>query len=139
EFRLLFENVAGPNYIQQHAPQGETTNDWTQLITMTGHKGLAAGQQLTPGAFAQQVAAGIQRSCPETFAARPLGNLAISGHNGFIALVGCGTVTAGEPRSEITLLVTVKGSTDFFSIQWAERGAAVARPPVLDEEKWKAR
>lgn len=138
-FRLVFENVAGSNYIQEHAPQGETTKDWSQLITMTGHKGLAAQSQLTPGAFAQQMAAGIQRSCPDTFAARPLGNLKISGHDGFVALVGCGTVTSGAPRSEVVLLVTAKGTADFFSIQWAERGAPIAQPPLLDEEQWKAR
>lgn len=138
EFRLVFEDVAGPEYIQQHAPKGETVHDWSELITLNGHKGIAT-RELTPGAFAQQVATGIQRSCPQTFAARPLGNLKISGHDAFIALVGCGTVTSATPRSETMLLVTMKGAADFFSIQWAERAAAVAQPPVLDEEKWRAR
>src|SRR5690606_25863734 len=139
EFRLVFEDVAGSDYTQQHAPQGETAHDWSQLITLSGHKGIATRQPLTPGAFAQQIATGIQRSCPQTFAARPLGNLKISGHDAFIALVGCGTVASGVPRSETLLLVTIKGAADFFSIQWAERAAAVTQPPVLDEEKWRAR
>lgn len=138
-FELAFENATGARYIQEHIPAGETLQQWTQMITLGGHKDLAADATVTPISFLQQVTAGFQRSCPTTHAVKPLGRLDINGHPGFIALAGCGTVGAPQPHSEVALLVAVQGAQDYYSIQWAERGPASAQPPVLDEAHWRAR
>lgn len=139
EFGLAFEDSDDRHYVQEHVPAGESTVAWSQMISLSGQKGLAAQSQLTPATYAQQLAEEIQRSCPDTFAARPLGSVKFGIHDGFVALAGCGRVNSGMPRSEVVLLVTVKGSADYYSIQWAERDAAMVQPPLLDEQKWKAR
>jgi len=109
------------------------------MVTLTGAKGLAANQDFTPQRVVQFIASGFQRACPSTFAAQEFGKLKISGHDAFAALVGCGTVSSGVPRSEVALLLAVKGSADYYTIQWAERTQQSSKPPVLDRAKWLAR
>jgi hypothetical protein len=69
-----------------------------------------------------------------------LGALQISGFDAFIALVSCGSLTShGIKYSETTLLVAIKGTSDSYTVQWAERAAASSRPMDLDEATWRAR
>lgn len=138
-FKGAFENTTPSNYIQEHVPEGQTKDSWTQMLTLTGAKGVAANPQITPAVTLQSIASGFQRACPETFALKPLGSLKVGGHDGFAALAGCGSVKSGAPRSEVALLIAVKGTADMYTIQWAERTAASSTAPVFDEQVWKTR
>jgi len=54
-------------------------------------------------------------------------------------VIGCGSVDSGPARhSETALLIAIKGTSDYYTIQWAERGQATDKPPI-DDEKWSAR
>jgi hypothetical protein len=87
----------------------------------------------------QLIAAGFKEICPATFAARPLGNIKVGEYEGFAALVGCGTIEKGEPYSEVAFMIAIKGTSDIYTIQWAERSAAIAQPPDMDDTRWKPR
>ncbi|MGH8634725.1 MAG: hypothetical protein ACRET7_11420 [Burkholderiales bacterium] len=138
-FKLAHEQGTGSQYIQEHVPEGESVEKWSQMITLTGAKGLAANPKATPQLFLQQIAGGFQRACPSSFVAKGLGSFEISGHEAIAALVGCGAVQTGLPRSEVAILIAVKGSADYYTIQWAERGPQLNQPLVLDDTKWLAR
>lgn len=69
-FKHAYEKDSGSFYIEEFVPNGETVDTWSQMITVTGSKGLAANESATPQRLAEQVAAGIQRACPATFAAK---------------------------------------------------------------------
>jgi hypothetical protein len=119
---------------------GETVEHWLQMITVTGAKGLAANPRVTPQSFIEQIAGGFKNACPDTFSAKGLGALKVSGRDAFIALAGCGTVSSdGAAHGEAALLIAIKGSADYYTIQWAERGPASARPITYDEAMWKER
>ncbi|HEX2650761.1 MAG TPA: hypothetical protein VHN19_12595 [Burkholderiales bacterium] len=135
-FKPAFAKDSGPNYIQEYVPEGEALERWSQIITMTGVKGLAANQAVTPQRVVEQIASGFQRACPSSFSVQPLGALKISGYDGFVAVFGCGTVSTGSPRSEIAIVLAVKGAADYYTFQWAERAQQSAQRPVLDGEKW---
>lgn len=138
-FKPAFANDRGTQYTQEFVLEGETVEKWSQMVTLTGAKGLASNQEVTPQRFVQHIAGGFQRVCPSTFAAQAFGTLKVSGHDAFVALVGCGTVTSGLPRSEIAMILAVKGSADYYTVQWAERNQQSSQPPMLDPEKWRAR
>jgi hypothetical protein len=139
-FTTVFENTSGSQYTREAVLDGESVERWSQMITVTGAKGLAANPRLTAQSFVEQIAGGFKNACPDTFSAKGLGALKISGRDAFIALAGCGTVASdGSARSESALLVVIKGTADYYTIQWAERGPASARPMVLDEAMWKER
>jgi len=138
-FTAVFENTKGGHYIREAVLKGETPERWTQMITVTGEKGMT----LTPGAapenFAGSIAGGFKSACPDSFAARPFGALKFGRFEGFGAVIGCGRVDSGPTRhSETALLITLKGTTDYYTIQWAERGPESDEPPVNDE-RWQAR
>jgi hypothetical protein len=138
-FKHSYQNDTGAQYIQESVLDGETVEKWSQMLTVTGAKGLATNANITPERLLQQVAAGFQRACPSSFAAKGLGALKISGYDAFAALVGCGAVQSGVPRSEIAILLAVKGSSDYYTIQWAERSQQSSQPPALDDTKWLAK
>jgi hypothetical protein len=73
--------------------------------------------------------------CPDTFAARGLGATTVSGHDGFVAWASCGTLNSGGyAHSESTLFICIKGTEDYYTVQWSERGPASSAPLVYDDD-----
>ncbi|MGV0986538.1 MAG: hypothetical protein ACOYB2_18475 [Limnohabitans sp.] len=134
-FKPAFAKNTGTSYMQEYVLEGETVEKWTQMVTLSGVKGLSINQAFTPRSFVEFVASGFRSACPSSFAARSFGTLKISGHDAFVALFGCGTVSAEPARSEIAMVLAVKGVHDYYTIQWAER-AAPSSSLILDGEKW---
>ncbi|MBN8993118.1 MAG: hypothetical protein J0H42_33205 [Rhizobiales bacterium] len=138
-FTTVFENTNGPNYIREAVPKGETAKSWTQMITATGVKGAAGSAMVSPEIFAGSLVGGFKSACPETFAAQGVGPTKFGDQDAYVAVASCGRVeSSADKHSEIALIVTVKGSADYYTLQWAERGPATGRN-VIDADKWLAR
>lgn len=139
-FRVVFENAGPASYIREAVPAGETVESWRQMITVTGAKGLALKPGATPDGMAGSIAGGFERACPKTFAATGLGAIKIGDADAYVALASCGTVKTGDTaRSETAMIVAVKGTSDMYTIQWAERGAPSATPLAPDGAVWAGR
>lgn len=139
-FTTVFEDTSGSQYTREAVLDGETVERRSQMITVTGAKGLAANSRVTAQSFVEQIAGGFKNACPDTFSTKGLGTLKISGRDAFIALAGCATVASdGSAHSKSALLIAIKGTADYYTIQWAERGPASARPMSFDEAMWKER
>ncbi|MBW7975082.1 hypothetical protein [Bradyrhizobium sp. BR 10289] len=138
-FAAVFENTKGGHYIREAVLKGETPELWTQMITVTGEKGMTLTPGASPEKFAGTIAGGFKSACPDSFAARPFGPMNFGRFEGFVAVIGCGRVDSGPTRhSETALLITLKGASDYYTIQWAERGPESDEPPVNDE-RWQKR
>ncbi|MBR1088153.1 hypothetical protein JQ621_11830 [Bradyrhizobium manausense] len=138
-FAVVFENTKGGHYIREAVLKGETPERWTQMITVTGEKGMTLTPASSPEMFAGTIASGFRSACPDSFAARPLGATHFGRFEGFVAVIGCGRIDSGPTRhSETALLITLKGASDYYTIQWAERGPESDEPPVNDIS-WQAR
>lgn len=138
-FVVVGENTSGPSYIREAVLKGETASRWTQMITITGAKGLVANPKLTPEAFAASIAGGFKSACPDTFVAKGVGPAKFGEQDAYVALASCGSVEAApDQHSETALVVAVKGSADYYTLQWAERTPASGKP-VIDEAKWLER
>jgi hypothetical protein len=138
-FVTVFENTNGPNYTREAVLKGETVKSWTQMITVTGVKGAAGNTKVSPEIFAGSMVGGFKSACPETFAAQGFGPTKFGDQDAYVAVASCGRVEASaDKHSEVALIVTVKGSTDYYTLQWAERGPAAGRT-AIDEAKWLAR
>lgn len=139
DFVAAFENTKDGHYIREAMLKGETSERWTQMITVTGEKGMTLTPGSSPQIFAGTIAGGFKSACPDSFAAKPLGASTFGRFEGFVAVIGCGRIDSGPTRhSETALLITLKGATDYYTIQWAERGPESDEPPV-NEERWEAR
>jgi hypothetical protein len=138
-FAAIGENTNGPSYIREAVPKGETAERWTQMVTVTGAKGLVGNPKVSPEAFAGSIVGGFKSACPDSFAARALGPTKFGEYDGFVALAGCGRVEqAPDKHSETALVITIKGSADYYTLQWAERTPASAMP-AIDDAKWQER
>jgi hypothetical protein len=139
-FVSAYEDRQGGRYIHEAVPDGENVNQWTQMITLTGAQGLAADPDITPIKFAGSMAAGFKRVCPTSFFATGLGSLKVDEHDAFAAFVSCGTAPAGDAaHSESMLVIVIKGTQDYYTVQWAERSTASPTPLAFDRAKWAAR
>ncbi len=138
-FAAIGENTNGPSYIREAVPKGETAERWTQMDTVTGAKGLVGNPKVSPEAFAGSIVGGFKSACPDSFAARALGPTKFGEYDGFVALAGCGQVEqAPDKHSETALVITIKGSADYYTLQWAERTPSAAKP-AIDDAKWLER
>ena len=138
-FATVFENTKGTNYVREAVLKGETVKSWTQMITVTGAKGAAGNAGVSPERFAGSMVGGFKSACPDTFAAQGFGPAKFGDQDAYVAVASCGRVeTSADKHSETTLIVTVKGSADYYTVQWAERAPATGRS-AIDETKWLAR
>jgi hypothetical protein len=138
-FVVVGENTNGPSYIREAVLKGETAARWTQMITVTGAKAMVANPKMSPEIFAVSIAGGFKSACPDTFAAKGVGPAKFGDQDGYVALASCGSVvSAPDKHGETALVVAVKGSADYYTLQWAERTPASGKP-VIDEAKWLER
>ena len=138
-FVTVFENTKGPSYIREAVLKGETVKSWTQMITVTGAKGAAGNSNVTPESAAASLVGGFKSACPDTFAAQGFGPAKFGDQDAYVAVASCGRVeTSADKHSETMLIVTVRGSADYYTVQWAER-AVPADKPAIDATKWQAR
>lgn len=139
-FKTVFENARAPRYIRESVLDGENENKWTQMITITGVKDLASNPNLSPKKFAENMAGGFKRACPNSFSVSGISEGKISGYDGFIAVVSCGTSpsSAGQ-TSETVLVAVIKGESDYYTVQWAERAEPSSTPIAIDTTKWVER
>lgn len=138
-FVVIGENTSGPSYIREAVLKGESAERWTQMITVTGAKGAAANPNVSPEGVAASIAGGFKSACPDSFAVKGVGAAKFGDQDGYIAVASCGSVVSAPDRhSETALVIAVKGTADYYTLQWAERGPA-SGTPVIDEAKWQDR
>ena len=136
----VFARTHNDFYINEMVLKGETVDRWSQMITQTGRKGLSSSPNVSPMGYLNAIAGGIKSHCPDTYAAKAIGATTVSGHDGFIAWTSCGKLAAdGSEHSESTLFICIKGTEDYYTVQWAERGPASSQPLVYEDAKWGER
>ena len=134
-----FENTKDNFYIREAVLKGETMKQWSQMITVTGAKGGASAPNFTPERLAGSIAGGFKRACPDSFSAKGFGETKLGDREAYVAVAGCGKVDASaDKHSEIVLIVAIKGASDAYTVQWAERGPT-SSGAVIDEAKWQGR
>ena len=139
-FAPAFEKTNGGSYIQESVLHGESVDHWTQMVTITGAEGLALKPDSTPENMTGFFVRRFRQLCPSTFSGTRLPSDPVAKWNGTITLIGCGSfVQSGQELSEATLIITLKGDQDYYTVQWAERGPATAGPIVYDKKIWSDR
>jgi len=131
------EKIQGPSYLWEAVPSGESVKKWSQMITVTGAKGLAS--LVTPEFAALKIAQGYRQTCPDSFRAQVIGKNALKNYRSFSVLVACGVaLPTGEPYSEAMLLIVIQGENEIYSVQWAERLPGSKTPYEFDA-RWTQR
>jgi hypothetical protein len=145
QFRMVNEETKGNYYLQESVKSGDTVDQWSEMITLTGRQGAASLPQASAKAFVLNIFRGFQTACPATFSILELGPRSLDGRESFAAIGSCGSVSTAEEaakhagHSETALIVGIKGSADIYTIQWAERGQPSNRPLTLDPAVWAER
>jgi hypothetical protein len=132
-----YEKNSGSFYIREQVPDGETLGRWSRMITLSGTRGLAANPNATPQAMLARMSADFQRNCPDTFTTEAPGSQKVDGFDAYEVIVSCGRVQSGKDSySESAIMVTVKGSNDYYTLQWTERGRDSAAGRPIDVAYW---
>jgi hypothetical protein len=139
-FVAVHENTMDKFYIREAVLKGETVNAWTQMITITGSQGMATVANFSPQKLAASISLGFKKACPESFALKDLGETKFGDRDAYLAVASCGEVNSSTDRhSETALIVAVEGTSDAYTIQWAERTPQASSPPVINEAMWRER
>ncbi len=108
-FVVIDENTNGPSYIREAVLKGESADRWTQMITVTGAKGLVANPKVSPETFAASIAGGFRSACPETFTVKAVGPTRFGDQEAFVAVASCGSVeSSADKHGETAVVVAVK-------------------------------
>lgn len=135
KFRPANEQNQNGQYLLESVPAGQTLFNWYEMITLTGTQGAVQKTGMSPADYLQNFASLYQKACPSSFSIKAYGQFSSNGHLAYAAAVGCGKNGKG---SEKALIVVIKGASDFYTIQWAERGNAEEKAS-FDDAVWKGR
>ena len=136
---LASEKTNNGLYVREHVPAGENADEWTRMVSLTGARFLGSTPQATLQGYLQALARGFQRHCPDTYVALELGPQRIVAEPSFATVVSCGHVgSAGKGRSETSIMLAIKGTEDYYTLQWTERGRDSNRALTLDGGYWTA-
>ena len=132
-----YEKNSGSFYIREQVPEGETLAKWSRMITLSGTRSLAANPNATPQALLARMTLDFQRNCPDTFSTNAPGEQKVDGYDAYEVIVSCGRVQADKQVYGLSaIMLTVKGSHDYYTLQWTERGRDSAQPPPIDVAYW---
>ncbi len=136
-FVQVYENATATGYLNEAVPEGESLENWTQMLTLTGAKGLALGDAPTTAkAFAEYLAGSYGQNCPDSLSAAALGAGPVPGvADMFAGYLSCGTL-AGTQLSESMVFLVLVGREDIYTLQWAEHGPASATPIEFAADVW---
>lgn len=132
-FVPAYEQAQNGFYIMELVPKGETVDNWSQMITLT------ALQEQTGGGlgYANDLANQYQGACPQSYSFDQFDLPATEGATPAVAgYLRCGDLGG---YSEAMVFFTFDGVADAYSLQWAERGPAVAGPTPYQPADWSAR
>lgn len=139
-FKVAFEDTRKGFYTREHVPEGESVDEWTRMVRLTGTEGLARNRDATPQAYLQALARGFQIHCPDSYVQLELGAQAGVAEPSFVTVASCGRVTSGgKAHSETAVMLAIKGTEDYYILQWVERGRDSTHPPTLDGRYWAAK
>ncbi|KQX97135.1 hypothetical protein ASD22_07440 [Rhodanobacter sp. Root480] len=137
DFKVVNEETSAHGYIRESVPMGENVEHWSRMITVTGYKDVAANPGPPPAVLLNTIAEGFRKACPDSVSVGDLGSPSVDGYPAAAAFIACGTtISGGKPHSEAALVMAIKGARDYYTIQWAERGAAQATPVAFDGKHW---
>ena len=85
-FAAVSENTNGPSYIREAVLKGETARSWTQMITVTGAKGLADNPKVSPETLAGSIVGGFKSACPDSFTAHGFGPAKFGDQDAYVAV-----------------------------------------------------
>lgn len=138
-FDIVSEQNTAERYIRTAVPRGEHADRWTQQLTVTGTQGMADNPAMTPADFADGLLREFEKSCPASFSGKRLSSGNVNGYEQSVSILNCGTSSALGSNSEARLLIVLKGTHDYYTIQWAERSAPSSTPMAIDIRKWLGR
>jgi len=132
-----YEKNSGSFYIREQVPEGETAAKWSRMITLSGTRSLATNPDVTPQALLARMTLDFRRNCPDTFSTNAPGEQKVDGFDAYEVIVSCGRVQADKQVYGLSaIMLTVKGSHDYYTLQWTERGRDSAQPPPIDVAYW---
>ena len=131
------ERTNGAFYLREQVPEGETLGRWSRMISLSGTRDLASNPNATPQAMLARMTSGFERNCPDTFSSAAPGPQTVDGYTAYEVIVSCGHVQSGKDAySESAIMLTIKGSADYSTLQWVERGRDSAHPLTVDVAYW---
>lgn len=120
-----FENVKGGHYIMEFVLKDETVQNWNQMFTVQGYKGLTS--LATPKQFLAKMGDVHKQVCGDNAIYELVEEDDISGHEAQGAIIGCTAVAKDHPsglkkgNGEVAYYIAVKGKEDIYMFHKAIR------------------
>jgi len=136
-YTSVSEDTHGEHYLREYVPAGQSVDGWSRMITIRGFRNLASKPAVTPQSYAGSIAAGFQRACQPSYSAQVIDEGQVDGADMVAFVASCGISPKSGNRSETALIIALKGSSDYYAVQWAERGEPSATPLDIDAAYWR--
>ncbi len=96
-WRTVTDKNFGDDFVGAYAPPGQTANNWSQLIVITGIKGASGIKPVKE--IMLGIGDGIKEGCPSSYMYQEIGASIVDGNNYFEAIMNC-SANAGDEKSD---------------------------------------
>lgn len=130
-WKPVFENAGPAHYILEFTPENQTKENWTEMFTVQGFKGLA--ERAEPEVLLGLTGKMHKDFCNNNVVFIILENEKIRGFPAKSAIIGCTGVSKNNPvglkegMSEVAHYTAVKGKQDMYLFHKAVRGGNLVR------------
>lgn len=132
----VFENTTPEHYILEFVPKGQTKEEWSEMFTVQGFKGLA--QKVEPQILLAITGKTHKDLCGDQMVFNLMEPTVVSKHSAQSAIIGCASINKDHPSglksgmSEIAYYTAVKGSEDIYLFHKSKRDLKfnVKNPPL---------
>jgi hypothetical protein len=132
-WKLGFQNVGNTIHVVEYVPEGQTVENWSEMITLQGLRDVDRSPPWSPPARTPKGVLGLKvldhrKVCGERLVAISIGDLRVDGNDAHAAIIGCGGVPADRPyglkkgQGEVAYFLAIRGRNDMYLIHRAMRG-----------------
>lgn len=115
----------GNVFIMEMVPKTESPDSWSEMLTVSGYKGLAATQ--TAQSAMELETNSIKSACPKTFVFEKIDYKQSQNYPAALAIVGCSKHPTMAGKSELALQLVIQGKKDIYMIKKSFHRAVEAK------------
>ncbi|MFT5395944.1 MAG: hypothetical protein ACI85N_001132 [Gammaproteobacteria bacterium] len=126
DWKTAFQDERSGAFLIEFIPEDEILDNWQKMFTIQGFEQLA--DKTKPIDFLDGLAQRLKESCGQHSIYEQLGDLTVSKHKAFAAIMGCSNSldaknsSAKKGKSELGYYIAIQGQQDYYLIHKSVRG-----------------
>lgn len=134
-FALASEEATDGTYARTLLPPGESSKNWTRRLSYSAARGLSRDSGATLAGHAARLLSPLKAQCTSGYAEKVLTSGEQGGVERHVVVAACAAFH-GRAGGETALVSVVRGTQDYYAVEWREKTAGVDPAASIRPAGW---